>query len=64
MVFENKKNIHEIHYKKRKHVELSPVTKFPIFIGQGNQNVQVLEIEKLKLENRKLHEEIQKTKLE
>nr|XP_022306361.1 uncharacterized protein LOC111112821 isoform X3 [Crassostrea virginica] len=32
--------------------------------GQGNQNVQVLEIEKLKLENRKLHEEIQKTKLE
>nr|XP_022306367.1 uncharacterized protein LOC111112825 isoform X1 [Crassostrea virginica] len=32
--------------------------------GQENQNVQDLEFEKLKLENRKLHEEIQRTKLE
>nr|XP_022306353.1 uncharacterized protein LOC111112816 isoform X3 [Crassostrea virginica] len=32
--------------------------------GQENQNVLDLEIEKLKLENRKLHEEIQRTQLE
>ena len=51
---------------KRKHGELyvSPETEFPFFLGQENQNVQDLEFEKLKLENRKLHEEIQRTKLE
>ena len=63
MVFENQK-IYIKYIIKRKHVELSTVTHFPFFLGQENQNVQDLEIEKLKLENRKLHEEIQRTKLE
>ena len=65
MVFENKKNIHEI-LLRRKHgvLKVSPETEFPFFLGQENQNVLDLEIEKLKLENRKLHEEIQRTQLE
>ena len=53
MVFENKK-----FYMKY------IITGFPFFSGQENQNVLDLEIEKLKLENRKLHEEIQRTQLE
>ena len=65
MVFENQK----VYMKciiKWKHGELcvSPETEFPFFLGQENKNVQDLEFEKLKLENRKLHEEIQRTTLE
>ena len=45
-------------------LKVSPETGFPFFLGQENQNVLDLEIEKLKLENRKLHEEIQRTQVE
>ena len=65
MVFENKK-IHMKYIIRRKYgvLKVSPETEFSFFLGQENQNVQDLEIEKLKLENRKLHEEIQRTQLE
>mgnify|MGYP003691613531 CR=1 FL=1 len=45
-------------------LKVSPETEYLFFLGQENQNVLDLEIEKLKLENRKLHEEIQRTQLE
>ena len=45
-------------------LKVSPETEIPFFLGQESKSVQDLEIEKLKLENRKLHEEIQRNQLE
>ena len=64
---ENKKiYMKTIIRRKQGLLKVSPETEFtfPFFLGQENQNVQDLEIEKLKLEIRKLLEEIQRTQLE
>ena len=64
---ENKKiYMKTIIRRKQGLLKVTPETEFnfPFFLGQENQNVQDLEIEKLKLEIRKLLEEIQRTQLE
>ena len=62
-VFE--KNYFDIKYTiKRKQQSRSHSKHFFFILGQEKQNVQDLEIEKLKLENRKLHGEIERIQLE